>query len=46
MCTVKGGKNGSNNFGKGGERFPQLFTPPKAGFGGSGGDPWTSSGQG
>ena len=51
MCMVKGRKIGAIPSGKGGERFPQLFSPQKAGFGGmggaaAGGDPWTSSGRG
>ena len=48
---VKGGKNESNTFGEGWERFPPLFPLQNAGFGGSGGwrpaaAPWTHSGRG
>jgi len=29
MCTVKGGKNGSNTFGEGWGTFPPTFPHPK-----------------
>ena len=44
MCTVKGGKNGSNTFGEGWGTFPPTFPPPKGwiwrdlGGGAAGGD--------